>query len=261
VGRVLWDDGTPATHVIVTAESTQPKSKPLPPEFSMLAVSGAMGGGLVSLSDDLGNYRIAGLAPGEYRVKGTLQVNMNLNMQGGAMNLSTMLNNKPLILYAPSTLHKAQAAPVKVKAGEEQRDEIITINLAGMHTVSGQVTSAEDHHGINSASVELTDTTDKDLERTGSVDANGNFTVSYVPPGTYNMEVSDAADTQPSTKSQKQTGLLKFDTPETVRSYEDARQSVIVSDSDLTGQNVALTPSKTVKKDVDLNKLLGAGEQ
>ena len=227
-GKVVWDDGSPATHVAL-------------------------------VSDDLGNYRIAGLAPGEYRLKATLQVSMNLNMQGGGMNLARMMQDKPLIIYAPSTLHKSQAAALTVKAGDELRDQIVTLNLGGMHSVSGSITSVEDHHGINSASIELTDVSDKDVVRSAGVDASGNFSVSFVPPGTYNMEVSDAADTQPSTK--KQTGLVNFNAPETLRSYEDAKQSVIVGESDVTGQNVALTPSKTVKKDVDLNKLLNMEQQ
>jgi hypothetical protein len=258
-GKVVWDDGSPATHVVLTAESTKSQTKPLPPEFSMLMMSSALAGSLALISDDLGNYRIAGLAPGEYRLKATLQVSMNLNMQGGGMNLARMMQDKPLIIYAPSTLHKSQAAALTVKAGDELRDQIVTLNLGGMHSVSGSITSAEDHHGINSASIELTDVSDKDVVRSAGVDASGNFSVSFVPPGTYNMEVSDAADTQPSTK--KQTGLVNFNAPETLRSYEDAKQSVIVGESDVTGQNVALTPSKTVKKDVDLNKLLNMEQQ
>jgi hypothetical protein len=239
----------------VTAESTQPKSKPLPPEFAMLAMSGALSGGAVNLSDDLGNFRLSGLAPGEYRVKATLQVKLNFAMQGGAMNLNSMKADKPLIIYAPSTLHKAEARAVTVKAADEQRDQLVTINLGGMHSVSGSITSAEDHHGINSASIELTDVSDKDLVRSAGVDASGNFTVSFVPPGTYTMEVSDAGDTEPS-KAKSASGLIKFTTTDTLKSYEDAKQSVIVGDMDVTGQNAALTPSKTVKKGLDLNELL-----
>jgi len=253
-GRVVWDDGSPVPHAVLTADSTKADSKKLPPEFAMMAMSGAMAGSLGLISDDLGNFRLSGLAPGEYRLKATLQVKLNFAMQGGAMNLSSMMSDKPLVIYAPATLHKAEAKAVTVKSGDEQRDQIITINLGGMHSVSGQITSAEDHHGINSASVELTDVSDKDLVRSAGVDANGNFTVSFVPPGTYTMEVSDAADTEPSKK--KPTGLIKFTVPDTVRSYEDAKLSVIVGDHDVTGQDAALTPSKTVKKDVDLNELL-----
>lgn len=260
-GKVLWDDGSPAPRVIVTVEASGPDGasktppKPLPPQFAMLSLAGGMGGGgVVSIADDLGQYRIAGLAPGSYIMKATLQVHQNFSMQAGSMNLSSMMADKPLVLYAPKALHKADAKPVKLGAGDEVTDEEITVNLAGMHTVSGKVASAEDHHGINSATVELTDVSDKDMVRAAGVDASGNFTVTFVPPGTYNLTVTDAEDTKPSTKPSK--GLIKFSTPETLRSYEDGKLSVIVSDSDVVGQNVELTPSKTTKQGVDLNDLL-----
>jgi hypothetical protein len=50
--------------------------------------------------------------------------------------------------------------------------------------------------------------------------------------------------------------LIKFTTPETLRSYEDGKLSVIVTDSDVVGQNVELVPSKTTKKSLDMNDLL-----
>ena len=50
--------------------------------------------------------------------------------------------------------------------------------------------------------------------------------------------------------------MIKFTTTDTLRSYENVKQSVIVGDHDVTGQDAALTPSKTVKKDLDLNDLL-----
>jgi protocatechuate 3,4-dioxygenase beta subunit len=260
-GKVLWDDGSPAARVIVTVEASDADGaaktppKPLPPQFAMLSMTGAMGGGgVVSFSDDLGQYRIAGLAPGPYIVKATLQVHTSFSMQAGAMNLSGMMADKPLAIYAPATLHKAAAKPVKLNAGDELTDEEVTINLAGMHTVSGRVASAEDHHGINSAIVELTDTSDKDLVRSAGVDAVGGFVVTFVPPGTYTMSVTDAEDTQPSKK--QPTGLIKFTTPDTLRSYEDGKQSVVVTDSDVVEQNIELTPSKTTKKGMDLNDLL-----
>jgi len=87
--------------------------------------------------------------------------------------------------------------------------------------------------------------------RGAGVDASGGFSVTFVPPGTYNLTVTEAQDTQPSKK--QPTGIIKFTTPETTRSYEDGKQSVIVTDSDVVGLSVELTPSKTVKKGMDLN--------
>jgi hypothetical protein len=257
-GRVMWDDGSPASRVIVTVETKaaadagkdKAKAKAPPPQFAMLG----LGGGLLTTSDDLGQYRLAGLAAGSYVVKATLQVQSSFRMSAGTMNLKNLMAAKPLLIYAPATFHKSEAKAVAVLAGEEQSGEEITINLAGMHSVSGNVASAEDHHGINSATVELTDVNDKDLVRSAGVDAAGNFSVTFVPPGTYSLTVSGAADTQPSKK--QPTGLIRMTMPETVRSYADGKQSVVVTDSDVVGLVIELTPDKTKKPDVDLNDLL-----
>ena len=48
---------------------------------------------------------------------------------------------------------------------------------------------------------------------------------------------------------------MNFATTHTLKSYEDASQPVIVNTSDVTGVNVELKESKTVKKDVDMNEL------
>jgi hypothetical protein len=78
--------------------------------------------------------------------------------------------------------------------------------------------------------------------------------VTFVPPGTYDLIVSNAADTEPSTK--KQSAFMTVMTNDTMRSYQDGKQSVIVTDSDVTGQNIELAPAKTTQKDLDLEELL-----
>ncbi len=254
-GTVVWDDGTPLAKAIVTVESPKAGAEKLPPSFAMLGIAGGLGGsGVMSISDDLGHFRISGLTPGEYRVKTTLQVKAQFAMQGGVMDLGHMVPEKPLVVYAPMTMHKADAKTVALKTGEEQREVLVTIDAVHMRTVSGRVGSAEDHHGINSATVTLTDASDKDVQRSASVDASGNYMVSFVPPGTYNLTVTDAADTEPSKK--KPTGLIRMTMPETVRSYEDGKLSVIVTDADVTGKDIELTPAKKTKPKVDIEELL-----
>ncbi len=254
-GKVVWDDGSPVSRAIVTLESTKSDAKKLPAQFGMLGMAGSLGGaGVFSITDDLGQFRISGLASGDYLVKASLQFNSGFAMQSGVMNMKGLMANKPLVIYAPAALHKSAAKPVTLHAGDEQRDQLITIDLSSMHSVSGQVASIEDHHGINSATVQLIDASDKDFVRSAEVDASGNFTVTFLPPGTYNVTVTDAEDTEPSKK--KQTGLIRFSQDQTVRSYADGKASVIVTDSDVTGQILELTPSKTTRKDVDLNDLL-----
>ncbi len=73
--------------------------------------------------------------------------------------------------------------------------------------------------------------------------------MTFVPPGTYDLLVTNAADTEPSTK--KPTAFITVESTNTLRSYQDGKQSVIVTDSDVTGQNIELAPAKTTKKDLD----------
>jgi len=227
----------------------------LPPSFAMLGIAGGLGGGgVLSFSDDLGQYRIAGLAPGEYLVKATMQVRSGFAMQRGVMNMAGLGADKPLVAYAAASFHKSGAKAVTISAGQEQSGEDVTINLVGTHSVSGRVVSAEDGHGLNAGAVELTDASDKDLVRGAAVDANGSFTVGFVPGGTYNLTVTGGADTQPS--KNKPTGIVRFTMPETVRSYEDGKQSVVVGDTDVVGLSIAVQPSKSAKPEVNLNDLL-----
>lgn len=254
-GRVSWDDGSPASRAIVTVVSAKASDKKLPPGFAMLGIAGGLGGnGVLSISDDLGQYRIAGLAPGDYLVKATMQVRSGFAMQAGVMNLAGLGADKPLVAYAPATFHKSGAKTVTVSAGQEQSGEDVTINLVGTHSVNGRVVSTEDGHGLNAGTVELTDASDKDLVRGAAVDASGNFTVGFVPAGTYNLTVTGGADTQPS--KNKPTGMVRFTMPETVRSYEDGKQSVVVGDTDVVGLSIAVQPSKNAKPGVNLNDLM-----
>jgi hypothetical protein len=254
-GTVLWDDGTPVTQAHVAVVSTQAEPKEPPTQFAMLAI----GGGLMSLlaiTDDQGHFRLAGLAPGEYLVSATLQANTGLNMTGGAMNLSHILSQKPIVVYAPAAFHKTAAKPITLHGADTLTDLTVTINLGGTHTVSGRIASAEDHHSLNSGTVTLTDAADKDFSRSASVDAAGNYTITFVPSATYNLTVTDAADTEPEKKSDKKTSILNFSSDHTVRSYEDGKQSLIVSESDIAGLNIELQLSKKVKKGIDLNSLI-----
>jgi hypothetical protein len=258
-GRVLWDDGEPVPKAIVQVvdpKGVDAKGDEItpPPQFQMLAVAGALGGGPVSIADDRGQYRIVGLPPGSYLVKATVQLQSGFAMQSGVMNLNAAMSVKPLVIYAPAELHRNGAKAVDLVRGEVHEGTDITVNLGGMHSVSGRVTSAEDHHGINSGTVQLRDATDKTFVRSAGVDEAGNFTVAFVPAGTYKLTVMGAADTEPSKKAPQ--GIVKFAEQHTLRSYDEGSGSVIVTDGDVTGQNVELTPSKTTKKDLDMNDLL-----
>jgi hypothetical protein len=257
-GTVRWDDGSPVAgaHVQILSIKSDPKKMPM--QFAMLAGISAGSGGLSSLlsvTDDLGHFRLSGLAPGEYRVKVELTTGSSFGMKNGKFDLAAAKAASPVIVFAPAAFHAADAKTLKLSTGEEHGDTDVTVNLTSMHSVSGHVASAEDHHGINSGTVTLTDTKDKEFVRKAALDAQGNYTVTYVPAGTYDLAVADGADTEPSKK--KETGM--FASNHTTRSYEAGKASVIVTDSDVTGQSLELAPSKKTKEDVDMNRIFGGG--
>jgi len=252
-GTISWDDGSPVTGAIMAVTPAKGDSKQPPSQFGMLAVASALTS--LSISDDLGHYRISGLAPGDYIVAATIRVGQQMGL-GAGMNLAKMMANTPLVVYAPAAFHKADAKPVTLHTAEDLRDQAMTLKLGGLHSVSGTVSSVVDHHGINSATVRLQDTADKDFSRSASVDAAGNFSVTFVPPGTYSLKVTDAEDTEPKPKTDKPN--LFGPGTKTLRSYVDGKLNVIVTDSDLTGQNVALAVDSNPKKETpDFGALFG----
>jgi hypothetical protein len=252
-GTILWDDGTPLTGAVMSVVPAKGDAKQPPSQFAMLAVSSALAS--LSISDDLGHYRISGLAPGDYVIQAIVQSGQQMGL-GAGMNLSKMMANMPLEIYAPAAFHKADAKPVTLHRAEDLRDQAMTLKLGGLHSVSGTVSSAVDRHGINSGTVRLQDTVDKDFLRAASVDAAGNFTVTFVPPGTYTMKVTDAEDTEPKPADKDKPNLFGPGT-KTIRSYVDGKLNVIVTDSDLTGQNVLLAVDNNPKKEPDFGALFG----
>lgn len=256
-GNVVWEDGSPVTKATVTVVAAKGE-KPLPPQYSMVMMGSIGAGGLAAITDDLGHFRIAGLAAGDYYVKAALQTRSQFSMQKGKMNFNfnQLAAEKPLTIFAPAAFHQADAKAVTLTAGQSVEGEDVTINLMNLHSVSGHIASAEDHHLINSGMILLTDTGDKDFSRSASVNEDGTFTVRFVPSGTYTLQVEDGADTVPSTKKPAK-GLISFGSDETVKSYEEAKQPVIVTDDDVPGQNIELTPSATVKKPMDIGGIFG----
>jgi hypothetical protein len=247
-GRVLWDDGSGVNEAMVSVEPKTGEHKQLPPQFTMFPI----GNQNTANTDDRGHYRISGLAPGEYTVRAMLQTNRRMTMQRGRFDQNANVGVGPLMVYAPGGFRKMDAKPVTLTAGEERTDEDITYNLAATHTVTGRVTSVEDHHGLNHGVVTLTDTTEKTFVRTAGLDADGNFSVTFVPSGSYTMTVRNAADTVPEEpgKSAEQ-GIMALNTLKTVRTYQKTEQPVMVADSDLSGQNVELKPENVQPEAAD----------
>jgi hypothetical protein len=249
-GHVRWDDGSPVTGGTVNLLSVSRKQEAeIPGEFARLRMSD----GWEKHTDDLGAFRISGLEPGDYVVEVKVITRSGYALKGSLMKTTSANTLAWLQVFAPAAFRQTDAKAVTLRAGEERGDVDVLFSLNGLHTVSGTVTSAEDHHRLNAGVVLLRDEKDKDFKRTAGVDENGGFMLTFVPPGTYTLTVR-AADEGPSKK--KYEGLLSLEENERLRSYEDGKITVVVGDSALTGQDYKLKPATTAKPKQEFNQLL-----
>jgi hypothetical protein len=147
----------------------------------------------------------------------------------------------PIRIYGNGVFHKTDAKPISVRQGDERSDVRMVIDLRGLHTVTGHASATSAGLSVASGRVSLSNTLDPSLQLLGSIDANGQFTVKYVPPGNYTMVISGAstaAANQPGTRGPRGSSS----TPST--GFQQFTQPVTVGDSDLTGVAVTLTANQ-----------------
>ena len=241
-GTVTWDDGTPANGVQVSAQPAPTTgtgtgstgSSQLQTGSFRLGIGGAPFGFAAyggAMTDDEGRFRVSGLAPGSYLLRASVQAPAPQRGDGG---FTRTLN---LSVYAPNKMRRTDATAITLAAGEERDDVGVTLGLAGLHSVSGVVSSSS--AAVRSGSVSLTDQTDSSLNRTGVINPDGSFLVPYVPPGNYTLRVMASANAG---YGFGRGGGQGSASTSTVR-FQPLQESVTVVDSDLTGLTLNVTPS------------------
>jgi len=240
-GRVMWDDGSPASGVEVHEE---PVKLPACKDGSAPDVVSALQFGIPN-TDDQGRFRLTGLYPGDYVLAVSMQTRRNFSHQNGDVT-SDDFGLSSLTLFAPSAFRLADAKSVTLHEGEELGDQIVTIKLNGLHTVSGQVVSAEDGHGLAVGKVYLRDPREPMLIRSAPLDPDGRFQLTYVPNGAYDVEVSEAQDEERYTWKNVR-GYDILDT-RVLRTYANEKRQVEVMDDDATMPKIELKPMPKAAK-------------
>jgi hypothetical protein len=228
-GKMQWEDGSPAAGISLNAlpgASSTAVGQGLP------AVLQGLGGGGAnfSMTDDRGAFRITGLPAGTYVLRSQIQV----PQQSGGVGRAPLFG-APIRLYSPGVFRRADAKPVTVKAGEERSDVRMVIDLRDLRTVSGHASSASAGLSVASGRVTLTDSSDTDQQPGGAIAANGDFTVRYVPAGSYTLKISGA-----STQAGSNRGRGNSDGQGA--SFQPFSQPLVVTSTDVSGVGVTLTP-------------------
>ncbi len=231
-GTVQWDDGSPAAGVQVLAQVAPATGASAlvatPSTFGGGARPGNPGGFGSAQTDDRGRYRLTGLPPAGYLVRAAVQV--PVPVRGDTRAFTRTFN---LYVYAPDKMRRTDAVPVMVAGTEEHSDVAITMALAGLHSISGAVSSPGS--AVRSGTVNLTDQADSTLNRVGLIAADSSFLVPDVPPGNYSLTVN--ASTQAASN-----GGRGGTSGSGVR-LQPLQESVTVTDGDLAGLAITVAPA------------------
>ena len=177
-GHVYDEDGEPVARAQVIAYRASKRTGKEQEE-----------GDLSISTNDLGEFRIFGLAPGRYY----LAANYRIQDYHGLASKEAQERFNPgyLPTYYPSTGDSARAVAISVGPGEDIRTADITLRTAHLVTVSGKVVSAINGVECGGFAVEL------EHRGSGLADAvqsfsdfenkKGEFSIQDVPPGSYDL--------------------------------------------------------------------------
>ena len=243
-GRVLYSDGTPATGWIVRTvhpQTTGSGLEALGMDTGDLDLSHASE---ASTTDDLGHFRVAGLATGSYVLQARLTAGApgrsSLNPRdggGAALGVMASLLGLKLTVYSGDVVRQGDARPISVRAGEDRNGADIIVPLGRYRTVTGVVRAKADGHPVTGGAVDLT-AIDAQGKEDGSLHWNtgiardGTFHFDYVPgPGTFTVKVSHAVDSTEGTTKQIFGSLVTE--RKTTHSYGSASAPVLLGDGDV----------------------------
>jgi hypothetical protein len=173
-GVLRYDDGSPVPEVEVKALRRDPAGA-----WTEVATAASDDRFLPNDgTDDLGHFRIRGLAPGEY----TLEV------------FRFSQGEKGLTVYYGDGFNEKDAKPIKLAESEEHSGADIVIRLAILHSVAGSLVNLSGQV-INAGYVALYSVPDNVEIAGATVDAGDpSFRMNLVPEGHYTLRVTNARD-------------------------------------------------------------------
>jgi hypothetical protein len=235
-GKLQWDDGSPATGVSVNVMSSSMMTSGnglSDVSRVVMQLGGGFNGGGFQNSDDRGEFRVSGLAPGSYLVRATVMTPSVEQPRRGSGQPMTAVT-----FYAPGKIRRSEAQTITLKSGEERDDVVFALNLAGLHTVSGQV-GATGSETVASGFVRVADTQDSSFSRQAMIQPDGSFALQWIPPGSYTLSVMNASNMAPAQFGQR--GQQAVDNSGRI-AFQPFQESLTVTDSDVSGLGISLTP-------------------
>jgi uncharacterized protein (DUF2141 family) len=188
-GRVVNEDGEPVVGVQMQALVRAASLPRRVADFRSLKLETAPV--TVAVTNDLGEYRLHGLAPGDYLVSASDtgigdMAEVLLAGHGGISFEAGYESQSPYApMYFPGTADLGQAQPITLKGGDEARANFV-LRPVKMVSVSGRVLNGR--RPVQGAFVSLSsDSADifSTMTHQAQTEPDGRFTITNVPPGHY----------------------------------------------------------------------------
>ena len=183
--------------------------------------------GPTDTTDDIGQYRLHGLSPGEYFVSAT-NANVSFDVSEDRLGYADT--------YFPGTPILTEAQRVTVTQGQETANVNFDLAPTRIASVSGIATNSQGKPLANSLIVLTSPLLQAGIPTLSPamVRPDGSFTISNVTPGDYRLETYSIADVQAVTAARGQTGVA-----------ETVSIPVTVNGEDITGLAVVAMPTTT----------------
>jgi hypothetical protein len=241
-GRIVDEFGEPVSDANVTAmrmQYTGGRRRLVP-------------AGRNSTTNDLGQFRVFGLPPGEYFVSASVRTldSMVMDMLGGANvggPTGSNANSGYAATYYPGTPNAAEAQRLTLTVGQEMSIEL-QLQPVRLAKISGIATNS-DGAPMSGALVMLIPTMKEAVAMmpggTSRTDKDGHFTLSNVAPGEYSLQAQSlAALMNAASQAMSMIGGGEAGTaaaPPQAMEREFATATVTVAGEDITGLNITGT--------------------
>lgn len=183
--------------------------------------------GPTDITDDVGQYRLHGLAPGDYYVSAT-NANVSFDVSEDRLGYATT--------YFPGTLMLGEAQRVTVTQAQETANVNFDLAPTRVASVSGVATNSQGKPLANSLIVLTSPLLQAGIPTLSPamVRPDGSFTISNVTPGEYRLETYSITDVQALTAAGGQSGVA-----------ETVSMPITVTGEDITGLTVVAMPTTT----------------
>jgi hypothetical protein len=142
-----------------------------------------------AMTNDLGEYRVFGLPPGSFYVSAAKRFTLGTNF------VPDSESTYPTTLF-PGTAHFSDARAVTLKLGQTVRNTNVTLMPVQTATVSGSITPGRGSVTVRQLGTDvpatMTTLSGLNLETSSTPERAGEFAVSWLPPGEYEVRASVA---------------------------------------------------------------------